>query len=154
MQRAFFIVAAAAFIVRRKTTMKLRFLGVGQICRHNNVKKWPNKIMFALNRKMAKIRFLFVDHKYHTTTCTLSYFSFFSIFVLQVSYCLNISRGQMFWWWGRRDIWKRVGIFNLFFFGGKKNSRFICCWVAPTKRSKNGQFSQNRISTNHGTTKH
>ena len=136
-----------------KTTMEMRFLGVGQICRHNNVKNDPTR----LPEKWQKIRFLFVDHKYHTTTCTLSYFSFFSIFVLQVSYCLNISRGQMFWWWGRRDIWKRVGIFNLFFFGRKKILVLFVVGLPPQKGAKMGSFlkiasskAMARRSTNYG----
>ena len=82
---------------------------------------------------------------------------FFSIFVLQVSYCLNISRGQMFWWWGRRDIWKRVGIFNLFFFGRKKILVLFVVELPPQKGAKMGSFlkiasskAMARRSTNYG----
>ena len=97
----------------------------------------PSQMHNNPKQKNGKIQFLFVNHKQYHHLCTLSYFShFFSIFVLQVSYCLNISRGQMFWWWGRRDIWKRVGIFNLFFFGRKKKFSFYLLLGCPHKKEQ------------------
>ena len=103
---------------------------------HNNPKQknGQNSIFVCQSQTIPPLVYAFIFFTF-----------FFSIFVLQVSYCLNISRGQMFWWWGRRDIWKRVGIFNLFFFGRKKISFYLLLSCPHKKEQKWAVFSKSHL---------